>query len=55
MDSISDQRGAGHAGTALPTRNRSRRGLVKRYYSHQAVAGITLEVRRGISRSMWPP
>ena len=49
MDSISDQRGAGHAGTASAHAEPviSVRGLVKRYDSHQAVAGITLEVRRG--------
>jgi ABC-2 type transport system ATP-binding protein len=49
MDSISDARSAGQAGTA-PTDAEpvvSVRGLVKRYDSHQAVAGIDLEVRRG--------
>jgi len=49
MDSISDQRGAGQAATASAHAEPviSVRGLVKRYDSHQAVAGITLEVRRG--------
>ena len=49
MDSISDQRGAGQAATASAQAEPviSVRGLVKRYDSHQAVAGITLEVRRG--------
>jgi ABC-2 type transport system ATP-binding protein len=49
MDSISDQRGAGQAATASAHAEPviSVRGLVKRYDGHQAVAGITLEVRRG--------
>jgi len=49
MDSVSDQRGAGQAATASAHAEPviSVRGLVKRYSSHQAVAGITLEVRRG--------
>jgi len=49
MDSISDQRGAGQAATASAHAEPviRVRGLVKRYDSHQAVAGITLEVRRG--------
>jgi ABC-2 type transport system ATP-binding protein len=49
MDSISDERSARQAGTP-PARAEpviSVRGLVKRYDSHQAVAGIDLEVRRG--------
>ncbi len=49
MDSISDERSASRAGTP-PARAEpviSVRGLVKRYDSHQAVAGIDLEVRRG--------
>jgi ABC-2 type transport system ATP-binding protein len=49
MDSISDAQSAGRAGAA-PARPEpviSVRGLVKRYDSHQAVAGIDLEVRRG--------
>jgi ABC-2 type transport system ATP-binding protein len=49
MDSISDAQSAGQAVTdpahAEPVI--SVRGLVKRYDSHQAVAGIDLEVRRG--------
>jgi len=49
MDSIRDQRSAGQAGTAsahaLPVI--TVRGLAKRYDSHQAIAGIDLEVRRG--------
>ena len=49
MNSISDAPSAGQAGTpsahAQPVI--SVRGLVKRYDSHQAVAGIDLEVRRG--------
>jgi ABC-2 type transport system ATP-binding protein len=49
MDSIRDERGAGQAdaasGPAQPVIKV--RGLVKRYNSHQAVAGIDLEVRRG--------
>ena len=49
MDSISDAYGAGQAVTDLAHAEPviSVRGLVKRYDSHQAVAGITLEVRRG--------
>ncbi len=49
MDSIGDERSARQAGTP-PARAEpviSVRGLVKRYDSHQAVAGIDLEVRRG--------
>jgi ABC-2 type transport system ATP-binding protein len=49
MDSIRDERSAGQAGaasaSALPVI--TVRGLVKRYDSHQAVAGIDLEVQRG--------
>jgi ABC-2 type transport system ATP-binding protein len=49
MDSISDERSAGLAGiTSTPSEPViSVRGLVKRYDSHQAVAGIDLEVRHG--------
>ena len=49
MDSISDERSAGQAGTASAHAEPviSVRGLVKRYDSHEAVAGIDLEVRRG--------
>jgi ABC-2 type transport system ATP-binding protein len=49
MDSISDERTAGQAGTASARAEPviSVRGLVKRYDSHQAVAGIDLQVRRG--------
>jgi len=49
MDTTSHERGAAQAGTA-PTHAEpviSVRGLVKRYESHQAVAGIDLQVRRG--------
>jgi ABC-2 type transport system ATP-binding protein len=49
MDSISGERSAGPAGTASARVEPviSVRGLVKRYDSHQAVAGIDLEARRG--------
>jgi len=49
MDSISSERSAGQAGTAAARVEPviSVRGLVKRYDSHQAVAGIDLEVRHG--------
>jgi ABC-2 type transport system ATP-binding protein len=49
MDSISDAPSAGQAGTASAHAEPviSVRGLVKRYESHQAVAGIDLQVRRG--------
>jgi ABC-2 type transport system ATP-binding protein len=49
MDSISHERSAGRAGTAPAHAEPviSVRGLVKCYDSHQAVAGIDLEVRRG--------
>jgi ABC-2 type transport system ATP-binding protein len=49
MDSIRDERSAGKAGTASAHAQPviDVRGLVKRYNSHQAVAGIDLEVRRG--------
>jgi len=49
MDSISSERSAGQAGTASARVEPviSVRGLVKRYDSHQAVAGIDLEVRHG--------
>jgi ABC-2 type transport system ATP-binding protein len=49
MDSISHERSAGQAGAASARVESaiSVRGLVKRYDSHQAVAGIDLEVRRG--------
>ena len=49
MDSISDERSAARPGTASARAEPviSVRGLVKRYDSHQAVAGIDLEVRRG--------
>ena len=49
MDSISGERSAGHAGTASARVEPviSVRGLVKRYDSHQAVAGIDLEVQHG--------
>jgi ABC-2 type transport system ATP-binding protein len=49
MDSISDAPSAGQAGTAPAHAEPviSVRGLVKRYDSHQAVAGIDLQVRRG--------
>ena len=49
MDSISDERSTGPAGTASAHAEPviSVRGLVKRYDSHQAVAGIDLEVRQG--------
>ena len=49
MDSISDERSADPAGIALTRAEPviSVRGLVKRYDSHQAVAGIDLQVRRG--------
>jgi ABC-2 type transport system ATP-binding protein len=49
MDSISGERTAGQAGTASARAEPviSVRGLVKRYDSHQAVAGIDLEVQPG--------
>ena len=49
MDSISSERSAGQAGTASAGVEPviSVRGLVKRYDSYQAVAGIDLEVRHG--------
>jgi ABC-2 type transport system ATP-binding protein len=54
MDGISENCGVGQAavGPARPGPARSEpavsvRGLVKRYGSHEAVAGIDLEVRRG--------
>jgi ABC-2 type transport system ATP-binding protein len=49
MDSISDAPSAGQAGTAPAHAEPviSVRGLVKRYESHQAVADIDLQVRRG--------
>jgi ABC-2 type transport system ATP-binding protein len=49
MDSIRDERSAGQAGTASAGVHPviTVHGLVKRYDSHQAVAGIDLEVRRG--------
>jgi ABC-2 type transport system ATP-binding protein len=49
MDSISEEYGVNQA-AAGPARSEpavSVRGLVKRYGSHEAVAGIDLEVRRG--------
>jgi ABC-2 type transport system ATP-binding protein len=49
MDSISEQRAANHT-TAVSAEAEpviSVRGLVKRYGSHEAVAGIDFEVRRG--------
>ena len=49
MDTTSHERGAAQAGTAPAQAEPviSVRGLVKRYESHQAVAGIDLQVRRG--------
>jgi ABC-2 type transport system ATP-binding protein len=49
MDSIRDERGAGQAGTASASGQPviTVRSLVKRYDSHEAVAGIDLEVRHG--------
>jgi ABC-2 type transport system ATP-binding protein len=49
MNSISGERSAGHAGTASARVDPviSVHGLVKRYSSHQAVAGIDLEVQHG--------
>ena len=49
MDSISVEYGADQAasGLAKPEPVVSVRGLVKRYGSHEVVAGIDLEVRRG--------
>jgi ABC-2 type transport system ATP-binding protein len=49
MNSISEEHGLAQAATsaAEPEPVVSVRGLVKRYGSHQAVAGIDLEVRRG--------
>jgi ABC-2 type transport system ATP-binding protein len=49
MNSISEERGADQAGT-VPAQAEpvvSVRGLVKRYGSHEAIAGIDLDVRRG--------
>jgi len=49
MDSIRDERSAGQAGTASASVQPviTVRSLVKRYDSHQAVAGIDLEVQHG--------
>ena len=49
MDSIRDERSAGRAGTASASGQPviTVRSLVKCYNSHQAVAGIDLEVRHG--------
>ena len=49
MDSIRDERSAGQAGTASASGQPviTVRSLVKRYDSHQAVAGIDLEVQHG--------
>ncbi len=49
MDSIRDERSAGQAGTASASGRPviTVRSLVKRYNSHQAVAGIDLEVQHG--------
>jgi ABC-2 type transport system ATP-binding protein len=49
MDSIRDERSAGQAGTASVSGQPviTVRSLVKRYNSHQAVAGIDLEVQHG--------
>ena len=49
MDSISDERSAAQPGTSSARVEPviRVRGLVKRYDSHQAVAGIDLEVRHG--------
>ena len=49
MDSISEEYGMDQAavGSAWSEPVVSVRGLVKRYGSHEAVAGIDLEVRRG--------
>jgi ABC-2 type transport system ATP-binding protein len=49
MDSIRHERSPGHAGTVSASGQPviTVRGLVKRYNSHQAVAGIDLEVRHG--------
>jgi ABC-2 type transport system ATP-binding protein len=49
MDSISEERAAGHAATASAQAELviSVRGLVKRYDSQEAVSGIDFEVRRG--------
>ena len=49
MDSISEEYGVDQAATgpARPEPVVSVRGLVKRYGSHEAVAGIDFEVRRG--------
>ena len=49
MDSIRDERSAGRAGTASASGQPviTVRSLVKRYNSHQAVAGIDLEVQHG--------
>ncbi len=49
MDSISEEYGVAQAaaGSARSEPVVSVRGLVKRYGSHEAVASIDLEVRRG--------
>lgn len=49
MDSISEEYGRAQASPARPQSESvvSVRGLVKRYGSHEAVAGIDLEMRRG--------
>ena len=49
MDSIRDERSAGRAGTASASGQPviTVRSLVKRYNSHQAVAGIDLDVQHG--------
>jgi ABC-type transporter Mla maintaining outer membrane lipid asymmetry ATPase subunit MlaF len=49
IDSITEEYGVDQAatGSAQPEPVVSVRGLVKRYGSHEAVAGIDLEVRRG--------
>src|ERR1700746_3045071 len=49
MDSIRDERSAGQAGTASAFLQPviTVRSLVKRYNSHEAVAGIDLEVQHG--------
>jgi hypothetical protein len=55
MDSISEEYGVDQAATGSVQSEPvvSVRGLVKRYGSHEAVAGIDLEVRRG-EISSWP-
>jgi ABC-2 type transport system ATP-binding protein len=49
MDGIGEERGTEQTGTVLAPAEAvvSVRGLVKRYGSHEAVAGIDLDVRRG--------